>query len=552
MIAPGEWAPAAGIELEPNALRAVLETNSSVALTAGPGAGKTELLAQRADFLLRTGTCRYPRRILAISFKVDANRNLYNRVYERSGSSLSARFDGHTFHGFAKRIIDKFRVVLADDDALPVDYVVGDDRILGQQITFQDMVPLANEILRSSDLARLAIRKTYSFVLLDEFQDCTNVQYDMIRLCFLGTDSILTAVGDTKQRIMGWAGALEGVTETFADDFGAERLNLYQNFRSRPRLRRIQNEMIKVMDVNAALPDEVLVGDDGVAEILEFESSGAEAEGIADRVQHWLEVDEVPRAEVAILVSKRPDLYAVELVRAMAERGIPLREEQQLQDLSAEPITRLILNFCSVVCLSRQPDALSTLLKDALDPTLDDESSLVLHSRWRRFIRRHREIFAAFGAETWMSDLLPMAVASLLQEMGQARAIALSPDYEQGNRMSALVDETCELMQHLMLEVGDVAAVLARFADDQSVRLMTIHKSKGLEFDSVVIIGVEEETFWGDREAERAAFFVGASRAKRRLCLTVARTRQRPAGAPRWDVVRSPLDEFISYVRDAS
>ena len=67
------------------------------------------MLAQRADFLLRTGTCRYPKRILAISFKVDASKNLKERVQRRCGSDLASRFDSYTFHAFAKRIIDRFR-----------------------------------------------------------------------------------------------------------------------------------------------------------------------------------------------------------------------------------------------------------------------------------------------------------------------------------------------------------------------------------------------------------------------------------------------------------
>lgn len=88
MIPADRWTPSAGLALEPNALRAAKETARNLALTAGPGAGKTEMLAQRADFLLRTGSTRYPRRILAISFKVDAAQNLKARVRKRCGPEL--------------------------------------------------------------------------------------------------------------------------------------------------------------------------------------------------------------------------------------------------------------------------------------------------------------------------------------------------------------------------------------------------------------------------------------------------------------------------------
>lgn len=171
MIAVDAWKPADGLTLEPNAWRAAKERTRSLALTAGPGAGKTEMLAQRADFLLRTGTCRYPKRILAISFKVDASSNLKERVKRRCGSELASRFDSYTFHAFAKRIIDRFRPVLTGEYALDVGYKIA-DRKLGPSrtlIEFSDLVPFAIQILRQSAVARDAIRQTYSDVFLDEF-----------------------------------------------------------------------------------------------------------------------------------------------------------------------------------------------------------------------------------------------------------------------------------------------------------------------------------------------------------------------------------------------
>jgi superfamily I DNA/RNA helicase len=158
MIDEKDWRPADGLTLEPNALRAAKTKTESLALIAGPGAGKTEMLAQRADFLLRTGTCRYPLRILAISFKVDSAANLRDRIRRRCGPELSARFDSHTFHAFAKRILDRFRPVLTGLDALNADYTIGQKRVTNVQITFGDIVPLAIEILRKSPIVCNAIR----------------------------------------------------------------------------------------------------------------------------------------------------------------------------------------------------------------------------------------------------------------------------------------------------------------------------------------------------------------------------------------------------------
>jgi len=66
--------------------------------------------------------------------------------------------------------------------------------------------------------------------------------------------------------------------------------------------------------------------------------------------------------------------------------------------------------------------------------------------------------------------------------------------------------------------------------------------------DTVVMLGVERETFWDDAEAERSAYFVGISRAKRRLFLTVCEYRERPDGAAnRWTPARTEHAEFLGY-----
>lgn len=141
MISIELWKPADGLILETNALKVILEVARSVAMTAGPGSGKTEMLAQRCDFLLRTGVCPYPRRILAISAKVDASTNLAARVRTRCGPDLARRLDSYTFHAFAKRLIDRFRPLLTGSDALDPDYSIGVIRVPRRQIRFEDMVP---------------------------------------------------------------------------------------------------------------------------------------------------------------------------------------------------------------------------------------------------------------------------------------------------------------------------------------------------------------------------------------------------------------------------
>lgn len=548
MIRIEQWAPADGLSLEPNALAAAKEIDRNLALTAGPGAGKTEMLAQRADFLLRTGACRYPKRILAISFKVDASQNLKARVRKRCGPELAARFDSHTFHAFAKRIIDRFRLVLTGQDALDPDYSIGKHRVQKRSITFDDMVPLAVQIVESSQIARNAIRQTYSHVFLDEFQDCTNPQYELIKACFQDTTVRLTAVGDTKQRIMGWAGALEGIFESYAEDFNAHPLNLYQNFRSEPRLRRMQNAMVRVMDPPAALDDADLPGDEGEIEILRFDDDDDEAEALAESVRCWIDDEGVNPSEIAVLVSKQQNLYCQKLRVALDAQGVPYRDEDATQNLASEPVANLIVDFLLVAAGHRQPAPFQRLLDLVVfGRGLDKENEYRARSRWNRYVENVKKRLAAEEADLADLDDLRSIVSELLDIVGRDAVVGLSSEYARGDYLQQQIEATTDRAYTLLSEGEDPVTALGSFSGDRAVKIMSIHKSKGLEFDTVIVLGVESQTFWGDQDAERSAYFVAISRAKRRLYLTVCEEREQPGGARYWKVARTEQDEFVGY-----
>lgn len=548
MIPVEQWKPADSLTLEPNAMRAVLEQEKCLALTAGPGAGKTEMLAQRADFLFRTGTCRYPKRILAISFKVDASTNLKERVKRRCGNDLSSRFDSYTFHAFAKRIIDRFRCVLTGNNALKSGYTIGAQRIIGEQITFNDLVPLAIEILKSSEIARNAIRQTYSDVFLDEFQDCTNLQYELIKLAFQGTRVRLTAVGDTKQKIMAWAGALDGIFQMFAQDFSAVPLNMYRNFRSKPVLLRLQNKIIQRMDPNSVMPDEQLLGDGGEIILREYQNSLDEAMGIADLIQKWSSEEKVPLSEIAILISKQADLYGQLIMEELDKRQISYRNEQQLQDISTEPIARLIVDY--LLCLYGKKEANAWIrLEEQLMPFVDDEElEFSQHLYFQDFFNeQQRKVKQAVQNGNKYSDWWGR-VKEFLQKLSIETIVALSPEYESKRRLIELIKETQKHINELLKKEQDLVKALRYFSDDQAVRILTIHKSKGLEFHSVIMLAVEQETFWGNADDERCAFFVGISRAKHRLLVTYSQQRERPSEhTGRWDINRNKYFEYWTY-----
>lgn len=551
MINPEDWNPTNGIVLEPYALKAVVASQGSVIVAAGPGAGKTELLAQRADFLFRTGLCPYPRRILAISFKVDAARNLHKRVRIRSGGKYAVRFDSLTFHAFSKRIIDNFRPALTGKHELCPDYTIHEkESRLPYQIAFKDMVPLALEILEKNPYALGGIQQTYSHVFLDEFQDATSEQYELLLTMFSESTTLLTAVGDVKQRIMAFAGALDGVMEKFATDFDALRFSLCQNRRSESALQRMQNRMIRDMDPEAVNPEGAVVGETGEIEVLDFATATDEAEYIAKLIDEQL-TSGIQVSEIAVLVRQQASLVAAELFDALAVRGIPFRNDQTRQDLAAEPVAALVFNFIQVLSGIHEPAAYSELMRVVFSSAMDEERAGQLD----RKIKHHFKhvVTALLNNPSFRTDIhfWRREILSFLELVSRPTLLALSPEYAQGNRLQELINEVIKAFEEVLMSAKDPLDAVRQLTDAGAVRVLTIHKSKGLEFQHVIILGVEEELFWGSLNEARAEYFVAISRAKSRLTLTYTRFRARPQGfSGRWCSHRTPCITFLDYAND--
>src|SRR5690606_32372494 len=129
-------------------------------------------------------------------------------------------------------------------------------------------------------------------------------------------------------------GAMDGIFQAFVADFAATPLNMYRNFRSKPRLLRLQNEIIRKLDPSSVMPDEQLAGDEGEVFAWRFEDSRKEADYLADLIAGWIQTEQLPPAEIAVLIRNQLDLYADHLMVALEARGIPFRNEQQMQDIT--------------------------------------------------------------------------------------------------------------------------------------------------------------------------------------------------------------------------
>lgn len=597
-VAPDQWSPVGVRELEPAADRAVKSLANTLVI-AGPGAGKTELLAQRACYLLQTGLCEFPQRILAISFKKDAARNLKERVIERCGRNLARQFDSLTFDAFSKNLLDRFRSAIPqiwrphgeynlefdltekkagqwfeqisekmggpsqeelatlNPEVIYKDYFLGrplscvarkpvnaSERIAfalwdflfrGDQtvLNFQMIGRLAELLLRENPKILRALRATYGFVFLDEFQDTTGIQYDLTKTAFIGSNAIMSAVGDNKQRIMTWAGAQDTAFADYEKDFSAQVIRLENNYRSAPELVRIQKYLIDELDQNAVTPVAVDDGKKGEGEcrILLFRNHNEEARYLAKLVDRLVVSDEIPPREICILTRNRPADYTQALRSALSEKGIEARIESELQDMLSEPVVTLLLHVFKMVNSAQAPHSRSALINFLLEVEGEDEEVVgrAVERRLSKFISDMKKIII-FGSKD--EGTVSKVIHSALDFFNRGRLAYVYPQYGQGDLLVKTSDQLIKTLSNYLRSLDWIAAVDALEGSD-SVPIMTMHKSKGLEYDTVIFVGLEDDALFSyvnKKTEETCGFFVAFSRAKKRVIFTFCDQRPKYAG----------------------
>ena len=586
LVDKGKWCPADGFILESEAMDTVLNDKNTL-VVAGPGAGKTELLAQRACFLLETNTCRYPKKILAISFKKDAADNLRERVEVRCGKELALRFESKTYDAFAKEILDRFKNSL-DESYRPLnDYKIAEtkdikqafeiaglnfgvnqaefNRVYGNKLstnrlplrpdfidkifidvwnvllkgsrhndfksslTFEMISRLAEYLIRTNSYIKKAIEMTYSHVFLDEFQDTTSIQYELVKTCFFQTGTIITAVGDTKQRIMLWAGARKSIFEDFQNDFSSQKRTLIMNHRSAPRLVEIQKAMYNSLneDIIDLKTNEKWKQEDGEAYLRLFKDYIKEADVLSEEINSLISTG-VKINEICILVKQKVDDYSREIINKLSKYNIKARNEAVYQELLKEDVIKILISLFRLASNVGTPDDWDYIYDILCELYGIDESCKpeILNNFIRKIglMINDIEINLNIANEEQFSELVDSKVGDISYEKFASKF----QQYKSKDYFDDLVNKFKRLVWIEYNETKDWIKAIDNFEGKNSIPIMTIHKSKGLEYDTIFFVGLEDSAFWNFKnqpDEDRCAFFVALSRAKRRIDFTFSSNR---------------------------
>ena len=443
----------------------------------------------------------------------------------------SANEEGGYFKNVVSQVWPEYEKILTRDNALD----------------FDDLLLKTMNLLSSNTAVREYYQKTWKHIHIDEYQDTNRVQYEISRL-LVGKDKNICVVGDIDQNIYSWRGAdIKNILDFEKDYPDAKVITLEENYRSTKNILEAANTVIEKNKIRRKknLFTSNTSGDKiGLFQGLDEVS---EAGFIALKTREIIKKGTSPE-EIAVLY--RANFQSRVLEEAFMSHGIPY------QILGTRFFDRKeIKDIISYLRSALNPDSLSDLKRIINVPTRGigkttiakifsgNESSLTsaIQTKLVNF-RALLEKIEKTSKEKKLSETISfiIKVVGLEEEWkdsGDDGVARLENAYELSNFASKydhLPPE--ESVLNFLTDVALQSDQDEMNDEEKAVRLMTIHASKGLEFDTVFISGLEDGLFPHqeinkegiapeEAEEERRLFYVAITRARKKVFLSYAETR---------------------------
>lgn len=581
---------------------AVAHNKGPCMVLAGPGSGKTLTIAKRIEYLIMKHKVS-PEEILVITFTKYAAWEMKNRTRSICGPSSYAVTFG-TFHGIYYGILkwayrlnqsnllsdeEKYRILReilpgidwdqepeADEEKdylqelaieignvknncmdieeyEPVKYTTEKFRKLYRtyeetkkkyrKIDFEDMLIQCRDLFMKRPDILKKWQEKFQYILVDEFQDVNQAQYDVVRMLAAPQDNLFV-VGDDDQSVYGFRGAKPGIMMEFMKDYPkARQILLDVNYRSsgyivKGALRVIGNNKIRFEKKIEAFrkPDETV-------HVQEVKDPVQEAEYVLERIREYREKG-VSYTEMAVLY--RTNVNARAMSELMTEYQIPFVMKEHLNNIYEHFIA---LDMISYLRLSQGEYDRKYFLQIANRPNryLTRESMKtgnVSYESLRRYYRDKDWMVDRIDQLEWdmkmICDKTPYAAIQYIRKrMGYDEFLKEYAAYRKisSEDLFAVLEEIWqnskgygtikEWFEHIESYGKMLKEQNKKNGEKEGVNLMTMHAAKGLEFDTVFVIEANEgscpykkATTDEEIEEERRLFYVAMTRAKRKLVIS--------------------------------
>ncbi len=576
--APQPQAPATTDTPNPEQQEAIHAQERVVAVVAGPGTGKTKTLVSRIAYLIEEKGVR-PEEITAVTFTNQAANEMRERLQKRLGSKRAAsRMTIGTFHAICLQLLGDVRLV-SPSQALDIAAAVlqqhqskTSPRTLLQEVSrIKNGVTASagelNESLYAAYCARLQAlhlldfddllaqallvnctgRKNFTHLLVDEFQDINQTQFELVRTWAQNAKSLFV-IGDPDQSIYGFRGAGGDCFARLQQEFPDVRtIRLVQNYRSSPQVLQAALPVIAKNPgpVRTLLPNcpqnapvRLVKAADDFAEGVFIAKEIARMTGGVDMLQaqamgHTAQTRAF--GEIAVLCRTHRQLELIE--KCLRHDDIPCIVHGREDFLDSDDV-RGVLSFLEHLLDAQNTAALATALRLIWDCPTD----LILKMQ-REFAANPgfdipvlQQSVKGFGhlqlwlkrVEEWLGLLNSQKPWQLIEHW---QALYGRSDALEKLKNTAVFYKTLpELFNALTLgQEADLCRACNKGWESGAVRLMTLHGAKGLEFAAVFVAGAKETMLPlqnkgrpTDIQEERRLFYVGLTRAKEELIITYA------------------------------
>ena len=473
-----------------------------------------------------------PRRLLS---RISAVKNSGRDPEDPAGDSVGAQT--------LARVAERYREILTQAQALD----------------FDDLL-LRTVLLFDGDAAvRDRYRQRFRYVMVDEYQDTNRAQYALIRH-LVPPEGNVTVVGDEDQSIYSWRGADINNILDFEKDFpGARVLRLEENYRSTQSILDLAGALVAH---NVKRKGKTLRAVKASGEPVRLHQAGdefQEAAWVVGRISALQR--ERKRSAVLFRMNAQSRLIEEALMRQglpyLVVGGVGFYERKEIKDVVSylrlvrnpqDPMAlRRVINVPARGIGARSIDEIEAAaaqrgisMWDALAAV---EGEALLPARATQPLRRFRELVESLRAEAagmGVKDLISRVLAA----SGYATALAQEDTHESQDRLENLAELLSAAAEYEarsddpsltgFLDQVSLLADTDMVRDDAPVVLMTLHSAKGLEYDAVFLVGLEEGLMPHVRslesedaiEEERRLVYVGMTRARERLHLSWAQSRQ--------------------------
>ena len=406
-----------------------------IVVAAGPGSGKTRVLVHKLASLMMLEDAKHEQ-LLMLTFSRAAATEFKKRLIELIGNAANF-VEIKTFHSYCFDLLGK----------------------IGSLDGVKEVIPKAVEMIKNGEVEQGRITKTV--LLIDEAQDMDKHEHALVRaLMSRNEDMRVIAVGDDDQNIYEWRGSSSEYMRSFIDELGATKYELTQNYRSRPNIVELANELVKTIHNRMKIiPISAVNSENGIVEITRYKSINLE-EPIVENV-----IETYRGGKACVLTVTNEE--ALRVCTLLNKRGIRARLIQSLDGFR-------LSNLAEIRFFLKKIDS-------------ELKSAVISNEIWENAKRSLNERFRESECLENCDNLIS--------------------DFEKTHTYSKYRTDLEEFINQSNYE---------DFYTDEldAVYVSTIHKAKGREFDNVYML---LNNFTLDGGAESRNLYVGMTRAKNEL-----------------------------------